>query len=369
MDRERLVHVPLAILVALGACAQERDDTNGAFDGAGGGDGADDGGADDGGQDDGAGDEGGTDDGADGTSGDDGTEDGDDGGDGGTGDGGTTGGPIFDVGNGADVGGSPSEFCSGVDILFMIDDSPSMGPYQQALAQAFPGFIDTIYANLPEGDDVTLHVGITTSNFSNGPCLGTSVCVIEGPSNENYTPPGQGTVNANGAQGRLFEYDGRRFFEATTADDPTDLKAWFTAAASSVGEQGCNKEKQTAGFAYACDPINDPTNADFLRDEGAVLLLFAISDEADSSPESLATYKQKVIDAKAGCGGENCVIAAGIVNPCIEPEDNILWQFLNAFGEPATTGDFDDVGQYNQVIGDALAQVVIETCEEIPPEG
>src|SRR4051812_9580056 len=39
--------------------------------------------------------------------------------------------------------------CEAVDILFVIDNSPSMAPYQEALATAFPGFIDEMWNVLP----------------------------------------------------------------------------------------------------------------------------------------------------------------------------------------------------------------------------
>jgi hypothetical protein len=53
--------------------------------------------------------------------------------------------------------------CTAVDILFVIDNSTSMGSYQQALAAAAPAFADAIFAALPPGTD--LHVGVTTSSF------------------------------------------------------------------------------------------------------------------------------------------------------------------------------------------------------------
>src|SRR5262245_31309850 len=78
-------------------------------------------------------------------------------------------------GNGAG-GGEDFRTCQAVDLLFVVDNSPSMGPYQHALAQAFPAFVDAIYDKLPMGTDV--HVGITTTSFYSGSCSeGTANCV------------------------------------------------------------------------------------------------------------------------------------------------------------------------------------------------
>src|SRR5690606_32219074 len=54
-------------------------------------------------------------------------------------------------------------YCTAVDILFVIDNSPSMGPYQEQLAFAFPTFVDAMWSHLQPGTD--LHVGITTTSF------------------------------------------------------------------------------------------------------------------------------------------------------------------------------------------------------------
>ena len=113
----------------------------------------------------------------------------------------------FDAGgnDGAEKG------CTAVDMLFVIDNSGSMGFYQEGLAQTFPGFVDAMFANLPAGTD--LHVGITTTDgLYGGQCSeGTSNCQSNHTEAEilmNFTPP-TGTNNMiNGGQGRLYEWQG-----------------------------------------------------------------------------------------------------------------------------------------------------------------
>ena len=258
--------------------------------------------------------------------------------------------------------------CQYVDILFVIDNSPSMGKHQEDLAAAFPGFVAAMYANLPE--KVSLHVGVTTTSFFQGDCAEAVInCVTAASPQEvanHYITPMNGDTGVNGEQGRLFEHDGKRYFEANTSDpDPTPLESWFTGAATAAGETGCSFEMPSAGAGYAAHSANAQHNAGFLRDEDSVLLVFVLSDEPDKSPEGASTYRDMLVDAKAGCGGDNCILTAGLVNQCIQGVNNELWQFLNAFGEPPIIGDIKDAGAYTQVVGDALAQVVKQKCDEI----
>src|SRR5262249_26770804 len=140
----------------------------------------------------------------------------------------------------------------------------------------------------------------------------------------------------NGGQGRLYQYQGKYYFASNTSDDPTPLKTWFTGAATSVGELGSVFEMVAAGGAYACHPANDATNTGFIRDEGAVLVLFFLTDEVDNSIlETVSTYHKMVVDKKAKCGGDVCILTGGIIPPCIATTPgNTLWGLMSSFGEP-----------------------------------
>ena len=73
--------------------------------------------------------------------------------------------PLLDVGpgDGADNSG-PAFGCTKVDLLFVVDNSASMGQYQTRLTEEFPTFITAMYDALPTGTDI--HVGITTTTFA-----------------------------------------------------------------------------------------------------------------------------------------------------------------------------------------------------------
>src|SRR5690606_8360239 len=110
------------------------------------------------------------------------------------------------------------------------------------------------------------------------------------------------------------------YFEFETDDDAqiAALATWFSDAAA-IGTGGSNIEMPCAAGAWAFDPANDATNAGFVRDEGAVLVLIFISDEPDQTPSTISgmpggqVMLQKVATAKAGCGGLDCVVAGGFL--------------------------------------------------------
>jgi hypothetical protein len=329
-----------------------------------------------------------------------------------------TSGPKFDVGDedtGIDPGCVEGDCgCTAVDILFVIDDSTSMGSYQQGLAAAAPDFADAIFASLPPGTD--LHVGVTTSSFyggSGGTSPGETNCspYYEGAGLTDrddlfqwYWTPDDMPYDANGAQGRLRVHEGLTYFATTTDGDPSAMKDWLVGNITAVGEHGSVWEMVAAGAAYPFHPANAAHNAGFLRDQGAVLVILTLTDEVDNSPEDVQTYHDMIAAAKAGCGGDDCIVTAGIHKPCLATApDNVLYPLLASFGEEPAVADigpelddcFDDCAdgdivqcdavnppvtcaellagggtqQYADALGGALAQVIAQTCAEIPPAG
>ncbi|PRQ03852.1 hypothetical protein ENSA5_12210 [Enhygromyxa salina] len=377
--RDRLAPVPLLALLPALACAPTEDPSN-LFTGTGiesadgiestGGDGDGDG---DSGEGDGDGDPG----------------DGD-----GDGDGDSDGGVKLDTlppDTGVDDGPS-DENCDYVDLLFVIDNSVSMGGYQAALGLAFPQFADTLSAALPEGTNV--HVGVTstemgyagsgTTNITNGECTFTG----DGMPSENfYITPDQQDTGKNGAQGRLFDPGGGQYyfsFDIGDAAQTEALKTWFSDAAA-IGTGGSNIEMSTAPAGWAFDPANDATNAGFVRDEGAVLLVFFMQDEPDQTPSVIdgmsggQAMLNKVAAAKQGCGGLECVIGGGFLleSPCNAQGNLPLDDFLEGMSEVPQVAQLPDdnlppadaAAEMNALLADTLADVIAAKCDEIPPVG
>ena len=272
----------------------------------------------------------------------------------------------------------PAAGCGAVDMLFVIDNSASMGQFQMALADAFPQFVDAMYANLPA--DISLHVGITTTDFyctkpGEACCpsqcsIGNTGCQIGSTPEEveklatYYNPPTGGDNGVNGSQGRLFIHDDQAFFVSNTSEDSAPLKTWFTGAAIAAGEQGSSIEMPVAAAAFALDPVNAATNAGFVRDNDAILLIVFLTNDPDASLQPLADYEAMVLAAKQNC--PECVLTAGLLKACVPDEQQRLWQFMTAFGDLPIWRDIEAKSEYAEVVGGALASALVEACENIP---
>ncbi len=280
--------------------------------------------------------------------------------------------------------------CSAVDILFVIDNSGSMGDYQESLGLAFPAFASTLSKILPPGTNV--HVGVTSTEMqysSQGNSTSNNgVCTFVGDGDQSneafYVTPEEMDTGRNGAQGRLYDPgDGQTYFSFDSDGDIAGAQAWFSSAAN-IGEGGSNIEMLTAPVGWAFDPVNAATNDGFLRDEGAVLVIFFMQDEADQSPEmvegtSTGTWVlDRVAEAKAGCGGLNCVVAGGLLEEAACMGDRPITEFLAGFDAPALgqlPGPFGGgtpqelADEMNELLSNSLADLIGQTCEEITPEG
>ena len=267
--------------------------------------------------------------------------------------------------------------CIAVDMLFVVDNSASMGIYQDELADAFPSFIDALWDVLPP--DVDLHVGVTTTDFAGGcdtpeatlNCQSTAdVSDIVG----HYVKPTDSIGNGQkGSQGRLYAFNNEFYYSITTSEDSTPLKTWFAGAATSAGESGCTFEMPIAAAGWAANPINTGAtgaNNGFFRDEGSLLVVFFLTDEPDKSPE-YDSHVQALRNIKSDCGGDECIFMAGLIPPCTLDNNQKLWQFMNAWGDPdpAPWGDIYETNMYPELVGGLLAQVLGDKCEEIPPVG
>jgi hypothetical protein len=293
-----------------------------------------------------------------------------------------TGGTKLDVGAmtgvTAEDGGTADE-CQNVDVLFVIDDSSSMGDNQQSLVASFPGFVAGIQDNLQLAESV--HIGIVTSD------------------DYGYNAPGcqsigdlvtrTGGFDSSAANCEAFASGGRYLDET----EP-DLAGKFACAAQ-VGSQGNDDEKMLRALLNALRPeVNAPDsgacNAGFARDD-SLLVLVLISDEDDvpepymcdpddpfnnpcmttgstGTPDEwyaeLSGYKPNIDTnvvalALVGLAGDN---ACGAV-----PASKLIG-FANRFEDNGYT---DDVcaASYDEFFAAALP-IIDQACEDyVPPAG
>ena len=267
--------------------------------------------------------------------------------------------------------------CQGVDFLFIIDNSGSMGDEQENLINSFPGFISTIQNTLSTQDYQVMVVDSDSSGFGGGsssmscqtingdtqckcfpaPDCCDTVCADHGPlaqcnnspaCNQPPAPELDICDNALGG-GRVFSDTFKECFTSPprymTSATP-GLDASFACAAS-VGTGGDGAEKVMEAMVNAVTPpLMAPAgcNEGFIRDD-AILVVTFITDENDAGSAGIpASWKSELVAAKGG--QEDGIFVLGIFGDPDKPNsvcDNVfggpadaaplLDEFLESFGE------------------------------------
>jgi hypothetical protein len=176
-----------------------------------------------------------------------------------------------------------SEFvCDAVDILFVVDNSPSMEDEQQNLVEAVPGFVEAMRAAFPEIKSV--HIGVVDTDAY--PSMGTQLDAPFASCPEDadcgacdYTLGALVDKPHSGSAGGSCEFStGARFMDA----DSPNFEAEF-ACAVTVGTEGNPVERQAGALLAAVSPGLSGVgqcNEGFLR-EDARLVTVMVSDEDD----------------------------------------------------------------------------------------
>ena len=179
-----------------------------------------------------------------------------------------------------------------IDVLFVIDDSPSTEDKQIVFAQNYPRFVDAL-ANFPIGPNHTglpnLHIGVVTTSIDVGVVnTATQVPTTCHPSNgedgllQTTSREGfdcQGGLNPGATERYLSDIaapDGSRQTNYTGTLDQA------LACISHAGVAGCGYESPLEAMKRALDGTTHPENAGFLR-PGAFLAVVILTDEDDCS--------------------------------------------------------------------------------------
>lgn len=166
-----------------------------------------------------------------------------------------------------------------LDLLFVVDNSPSMLGKQHALTQSFPRMIEIL--ERVDGGLPDLHIGVITSD------MGTLGSASPAPGPPAGTP-GSGGCTGSGDDGRLqgaspaltqsFISDIAGPGGARVRNYTGELRDVFAQIAQ-VGQGGCGFEQHLAAMRRA---LVQPANTGFLR-EDANLAVVIIADEDDCS--------------------------------------------------------------------------------------
>lgn len=173
-----------------------------------------------------------------------------------------------------------------VDILFLIDNSGSMGEEQASLKKNFPQFIkvlETIEGGLPNA-----HIAVINSDMGSGggpqvgSCLGTGATKPQNASNKWVPGDGQMRVLLDpkpGQEAARFISDLKDEVTGVRTTNYTGLLSDAFSKMAEVGTEGCGFESHLGAMRRS---LENPINTGFLR-ENAYLAVIIIADEDDCS--------------------------------------------------------------------------------------
>jgi hypothetical protein len=172
-----------------------------------------------------------------------------------------------------------------IDLLFMIDDSPSMASMQQKLLAQLPTFMQ-VFQNLPMGAP-SLHVAVVSSDM--GAHSDTNIGCAELGDNGalHYAPEGMCTdTTLTAGSTYISETDGVANF--------TDPIATVFQCIALLGDKGCGFGHQLASIdrALGADGNGPPPAAtgDFLRPEAYLDIVMLTNEDDASAPENTTVF-------------------------------------------------------------------------------
>jgi hypothetical protein len=166
-----------------------------------------------------------------------------------------------------------------IDVLFMIDNSPSMAPKQAELINRFPGLV----SSLPTA---WYHIGVVTSDLGAAQFnLGGGQCHPGGDGGKLQALGAAHDPSCQAPTGGLNFIDYNQIGATNNLPAGQDLATTFSCMAS-VGDKGCGFEHQLESVYRALhDPI--PENTGFLRSDAAlVVVLLTDEDDCSADPNS-----------------------------------------------------------------------------------
>jgi hypothetical protein len=189
-----------------------------------------------------------------------------------------------------------------VDILFMVDDSPSMAPKQAQLIQRLPQLIQVLEDFGAQGNPAWYHIGVVSSDLGAGPTTPSLNCRPGGKGAKLNTlnrcprlvPTSNGDLGCDPtAQPIPCNLGGNKSFidfnqlDGTNNLPPGKSLADTFGCIAATGDTGCGFEHQLESPYRALHDVI-PENAGFFRngpDDNALLVVVWVSDEDDCSAD------------------------------------------------------------------------------------
>ena len=290
--------------------------------------------------------------------------------------GGSSTGPLLDVGSKNDLEPSQPAGCKGkIDFLFVISGQTSMSDIQAQLVDAFPKFIDTIQGKFADfdyhimvvdGDPFWGQLGCNENCSDKCKAVGYPCAAIDTITACDQTWGGGVVFNAGSlaANKRCDIPDGRRYL---IKGDPA-LKETFACMAQ-VGESGY--DALGAAFAAAMSPeMNGPggCNEGFLRDDALLFVTFVSVTPDDDSPGTPQDWAAAALAAKHD--DPDAIVMFGILFQntqewCATSKNNRVCQLIRQFPRWSSIDCFEpDYGPGFEVATDMIE----EACADFIPQ-
>ena len=180
-----------------------------------------------------------------------------------------------------------------IDILFMVDNSPSMTAMQAQLQTQFAQFLQPFVDLAALGIYADLHIGVVTSDYGAGDTPGGGCTASPGGENGFLQALGA-AAPANCVAPVGSPYISYQFGASgdssnlPVATSPTQLTTTFGCMAS-VGAAGCGFEHQLESVTQALR--NTKENAGFLRDDAILAVVFFTNEDDGSAPPTTKIYE------------------------------------------------------------------------------
>ncbi len=209
-----------------------------------------------------------------------------------------------------------------VDMVVLLDNSPTMGPKIEKLTQAFPKMI----AKMRDPDEGTLpdlRVGIIDGDVGTGGAYATGPCGPKTlPDGSTTTLGDSGRFQMPASPMACAFNPGSLFLESSSgvpANFSGDISSVFSCLAGNLGTSGCAQSQPLAAFELALasnDTGNEAQQMAFLRPEARLGLIF-VTDKDDCSalpegqvfgdkPELLGeSARLRCATRSHACGGQN----------------------------------------------------------------
>jgi hypothetical protein len=236
-----------------------------------------------------------------------------------------------------------------VDLLLVVDNSPSMGAKQRELALRLPELAARLDASAQRGLPAHFHLGVVTTDLGAQQfTIGAGQC----------RPGGDGAnlqaLGAAAPPGCLPPTGGARFIDYDQLTGTSNLPAGQDLAATlacmtAVGDTGCGFEQPLEVAYQALQTPGPPANVGFLRDPALLAVVFLTDEDDcsappggdlfDPSPAAIAKYGPllsfRCTQFGIACGTPPAAPSAGAVGALQDCA-------------PALDGPLFDVGRYVQ---------------------